>query len=221
MTPELKIAGGDGTVTVGKVICLGRNYRAHAREMGVAPPREPVLFMKPASSVIGDGDDIMILPGTGEVHHEVELGVVIGERCHDVPASEALGKVRGYTVLIDVTARDIQSAAKKAGLPWTLAKGMDTYCPMSDVAPASSVPDPGGLELRITVNGETRQKGNTADMIWSVPELVEYISHRMTLEPGDVIATGTPEGVSRILPGDTVEAVIPGVGSLKVGVKEK
>jgi acylpyruvate hydrolase len=220
MSPSLRMRGGAGAeVPVGKIVCLGRNYRAHAKEMGVAPPKEPVIFLKPASSVIGDGEDIVIMEGTGEVHHEVELGVVMGERCHNVRAEDAPGKVLGYAVLIDVTARDIQDAAKKAGLPWSLAKGMDTFCPISDVTPASEVPDPQDLTLELHVNGERRQNGRTADMLWSVSELIEYISARMTLERGDVIATGTPEGVSRILPGELVEARISGVGKLACGVR--
>jgi 2-keto-4-pentenoate hydratase/2-oxohepta-3-ene-1,7-dioic acid hydratase in catechol pathway len=222
MSPSLKMKDGQGEeVPVGKIVCLGRNYRAHAKEMGVAPPKEPVNFLKPASSVIGDGEDIIIREGTGEVHHEVELGVVIGGRCRDVRAGGALEKVLGYAVLIDVTARDIQAAAKKAGLPWSMAKGMDTFCPISAVTPAADVPDPQALTLELQVNGETRQNGRTADMIWSVAELIEYISARMTLERGDVIATGTPEGVSRILPGETIVARISGVGKLTCGVRKR
>ncbi len=217
MTPTLKMKGGGEQVPVGKIVCLGRNYAAHAREMGVAPPKAPVIFLKPASSVIGDGDDIVILKGTGEVHHEVELAVVIGGQCRSVPASEALGRVMGYAVLIDVTARELQSAAKKAGLPWSLSKGMDTYCPMSEVAPASEVPDPGDLTLTISVNGEERQRGHTGDMLWDVASLIEYISARITLERGDVLATGTPEGVSEVKPGDDVVAEIVGVGKLRCG----
>ena len=218
MSAVLKMKGDGGEeIPAGKIVCLGRNYRAHAKEMGVEPPKEPVVFLKPASSVIGDGEDIVILEGTGEVHHEVELAVVIAERCRSVRAEDAPGHVLGYAVLIDVTARDIQSAAKQAGLPWSMAKGMDTFCPISEVTPAADVPDPQGLTLH--VNGEQRQNGRTADMIWTVPELIEYISARMTLERGDVIATGTPEGVSRILPGEQIVAQISGVGKITCGVK--
>ena len=219
MSAELKILGEDSRVKVGKIVCLGRNYAAHAREMGVAPPKEPVLFFKPSSAVIRDGESIVIPPGIGETHHEVELAVVIGKDCHLTPAAEALEKVLGYAVLIDVTAREMQAAAKAKGLPWTLAKGMDTFCPISDVRLRSDAPDPGGLSLRLTVNGELRQDGNTADMIWSVPEIIEYISARITLERGDVIATGTPAGVSAIVPGDRVVAEIDGVGVLRCGVR--
>ncbi|MBI4879720.1 MAG: fumarylacetoacetate hydrolase family protein [Planctomycetes bacterium] len=186
--------------------------------MGAAPAGEPMLFLKPASSVIGDGEAIVIPPGVGEVHHEVELGVVIGARCSRVLAGEALARVLGYAVLIDVTARDLQAAARKQGLPWTLAKGLDTFCPISAVMPAAQAPDPASLALRLLVNGELRQQGKTADMLWSVPALIEFISARITLERGDVIATGTPQGVAALVPGDLVEARIEGVGALRCTV---
>lgn len=220
MPAELQVKDSDERVAVGKIVGVGRNYAAHAREMGAAPAGEPVLFLKPASSVIGDGEVIIIPQGAGAVHHEVELGVVIGARCRRVAAEDALAQVFGYAVLIDVTARDLQAAAREKGLPWTLAKGLDTFCPISAVMPAARAPDPANLTLRLTVNDVLRQESRTADMLWSVPALIEFISARITLERGDVIATGTPAGVGPLVPGDLVEAVIEGVGALRCPVAQ-
>ena len=219
MPAEFRLNDGETRIPVGKIVCLGRNYAAHAKEMGLSVPSEPILFLKPASSIIQDGEDIVIPEDVGEVHHEVELGVVIGERCRKVPLKEALDKVLWYVVLIDVTARELQAAARARGMPWTLAKGMDTFCPISAVTPREAVPDPGNLAIRLMVNGEVRQNANSADMIWGVADIIECISARITLERGDLIATGTPEGVSAIVPGDQIEATIDGIGTLRCGVK--
>lgn len=197
-----------------KVLCVGRNYARHVRELGGTAPAEPVWFLKPDSSIIGEGDPIEVPPGIGAVHHEVELAVRFGTEARRVTAKEALRHIDAVTVANDVTARDLQEAAKKAGLPWARAKGFDTFLPLG---PWTSVPgrDLQALELVMRVNGEVRQHGWTRDMTWSVAELVALASQWTTLRPGDVLLTGTPEGVGPMLPGDVVEADVVGVAKVR------
>lgn len=197
----------------GKIVCIGQNYRAHARELNSQAPEEPMLFLKPSSALIGDGEDIKA-GDVGRVDHEVELALIIGRTTRNVTDEEALSRVSHIAVFNDVTARDMQNAARKVGNPWTLSKSMDTFAPMSRPVPLASVQDIHQLELVLTVNGEVRQKGNTADMVFSPERLISYISRFLTLEEGDVIATGTPEGVSALRDGDLVVASIPGVGTV-------
>lgn len=204
----------------GKIVCVGQNYRAHIKEMSSEEPAEPVLFLKPSTSLIGDGDPIIIPPGIGAVHHEVELALLIGRPGKNILVEGALEHVKHVAVFNDVTARDVQTAARKAGLPWALAKGMDTFAPLGEPVPLRDVDDLHGLELELRVNGELRQKGNTAQMIFPPEELIAYISRYMTLERGDIIATGTPSGVGPLLPGDTVEATISSVGRLSNTVRQ-
>lgn len=209
---------GAGDVKVGKIVCLLRNYRAHAAEMKSEPPKEPYFFIKPSTSVVHDGGAIVMPAQSKNVHHEVELAVVVGKAAAKVSKARAMEHVSAYAVLVDVTARDIQDEAKKAGRPWSAAKGFDTFAPVSSAVPAGRVPDPHNLAIWLKVNGETRQNGSTSQMIFDIPTVIEYISHIMTLEPGDIIATGTPEGVGPIESGDVLEAGIEGVGTLKVRV---
>jgi acylpyruvate hydrolase len=197
-----------------KIVCIGQNYRAHVKEMRSAEPEEPMLFLKPSSAIIGDGEDIEAGP-VGRVDHEVELALIIGRTARKVSEDEALSYVSHLAVFNDITAREMQAKARKAGNPWTLAKGMDTFAPMSRPVPIDRVKDVHDLDLELRVNGEVRQKGNTGDMIFGPEALVSYISRFMTLEPGDIIATGTPEGVSPLNDGDRVEASIPGVGMVR------
>jgi len=204
-----------------KVLCIGQNYRAHIKELKSEVPTEPVIFMKPPSAVIGNGEDIVIPTNLGRMDYEAELAVIIGKRCRDVSVKEALRFVSAAAVFNDVTARDMQSGFRKAGLPWTLCKGMDTFAPISEPKAIDDVPDLKSLNVRMRQNGELKQDGHTADMIFPVEELVSYISRFMTLEPGDVIATGTPEGVGLIKPGDILEASIQGVGKLTNKVRAK
>jgi acylpyruvate hydrolase len=196
-----------------KVVAVAKNYGAHKVEMGGSPERLPVpsVFLKPNSSVIGPGQPIVKPAGIGVLHHEVELGVVIGARCRRVPAAEWRRAVGGYVLGLDMTARDLQAAAKAGGLPWTYGKCFDTFTPLSGVLPADAVPDPHALELYLSVNGTTRQRGSTGDMLHRVPELVQFISSFMTLEPGDVILTGTPAGVGPVEAGDVIVAGITGL----------
>jgi 5-carboxymethyl-2-hydroxymuconate isomerase len=206
------------TYPIGKILCIGRNYADHIRELGNETPEAPVIFMKPASSVIGDGGTIVIPPYSHDCHHEAELALLIGTQGKDIPKERALAHIAGYGVAIDLTLRDVQAELKKKGLPWDIAKGFDTACPLSGFVPADAVGDPQGLQIRLSVNGVMRQDGSTALMIHTVAAIVSHMSSIFTLEPGDVILTGTPAGVGPLKPGDDVVAEIPGVGSLRVTV---
>ncbi|KAI5066965.1 hypothetical protein GOP47_0017493 [Adiantum capillus-veneris] len=203
---------GNKLVEVGtKIIAVGRNYAAHAKELGNAVPKEPVLFLKPTSSYVREGGAIEIPPPLQSVHHEVELAVVIGTKGRDISEESALDHVEGYALAIDVTARDLQSAAKAAGLPWTVSKGYDTFTPISDFIPKKQMPALGDLELWLKVDGELRQKGSSKDMIFSIPFLISHISSVMTLFEGDVILTGTPSGVGPVTAGQKITAGITGL----------
>jgi 2-keto-4-pentenoate hydratase/2-oxohepta-3-ene-1,7-dioic acid hydratase in catechol pathway len=195
---------------VSKIVCVGRNYAAHARELGNAIPDRPLLFFKPPSSLIGSGEPIVLPADTKRVEHEAEIGVLIGERARNVSEEDAIGYVAAYAALNDVTARDLQRMDDQ----WARAKGFDTFCPLGAPFPAESV-DHRALEVVCRVNGEERQRGHTGQMTFSIPFLICYISRIMTLEPGDIIATGTPEGVGPLHAGDVVEVEIPGVGSVR------
>lgn len=214
-----KLNGTHQEFSIGKIVCLARNYAEHARELGNETPAAPVLFMKPASAVIGDGQAVVIPSYSRECHYEVELAVVIGKQCRAVAAEQAMEYVAGYGVAIDMTLRDVQNQLKAKGLPWEIAKGFDSSCPLSDFVPAGQVSDPHNLKLKLSVNGETRQDGCSTDMIHRLPQIIAHISAIFTLEPGDVILTGTPAGVGPVLAGDVIEAVIEGVGRLTTPVQ--
>lgn len=199
----------------GKIICVGRNYAAHARELGNEIPERPLLFFKPTSALIRSGEPIELPVESNQVEHEAELGVVIGARLRHAGVDEAQAAIAGYCVANDVTARDLQ----KTDGQWARAKGFDTFCPVGDVVPAAGV-DLQSLEVRCLVNGVLRQDGRVSDMIFTVPWLISYISGIMTLMPGDLILTGTPEGVSRLNAGDQVTVEIPGVGAISNPVAE-
>lgn len=201
-------------MTPSKIVCIGWNYRPHILETDAELPKVPVVFLKPPSCIIGDGDPIVIPEGVTNVQHEVELALIVGRRCSRVSEEEAMSFISHVAVFNDVTARDMQSDARRTGNPWSVAKGMDTFGPMSEPVPSDGL-DLSSLRLELTVNGEVRQQGRTADMIFEPSFIVSYISRYMTLEPGDVIATGTPEGISEIRRGDVVEARIEGVGHLR------
>ena len=198
-----------------KVVGIGRNYAAHAKEMGGETPDEPLLFLKPNTSVIGPDDPIFYPQQSSEVHYEGELAVVIGRICRDVPAAKAADVIQGYTVANDVTARDLQ---RKDG-QFTRAKGFDSFCPLGPWIETEL--DPSDLRLRTFVNGEVKQDGRTSDMVFGVPALIEYVSSIMTLLPGDVILTGTPEGVGPVEPGDEIEVSVEGIGNLTNKVKAR
>eukprot|EP00736_Rhodelphis_marinus_P003841 Rmarinus@m.26818 len=196
------------TVIGRKVIGIGRNYIEHAKELNNPIPKIPVVFLKPTSSVITKGS--IEIPEGCEVHHEVELGVVIGQEGRNIPRSKAMDFITGYVCCLDMTARDLQGQAKEKGLPWTVAKGFDTFCPVSTFLPKAAIGDPHNLDLWCKIDGEIKQEGNTRDMIFDIPDLISYLSGIMTLEPGDLICTGTPEGVGPLFPGQTIEAGIKG-----------
>jgi len=193
-----------------KIVCIGRNYAAHAAEMGNDVPKEPLMFLKPSSAVIGPNDPVVLTRYSQRVEHEGELALVIGKECSHLQDSEdALAYVFGYTCLDDVTARDLQ----KSDVQFTRAKGFDTFCPVGPHIETSL--DPSNLLVQTHVNGNLRQSGNTSQMTFSPGFLVRWISRMMTLFPGDVIATGTPSGVGPLLAGDTVEVSIAGIGVLR------
>jgi 2-keto-4-pentenoate hydratase/2-oxohepta-3-ene-1,7-dioic acid hydratase in catechol pathway len=201
-----------------KIICIGRNYAEHAAELGDDPPTEPLIFGKFENTLIGPGDAIVIPPEATHVDAEAELAVEIGKGGHRIDTGAALDHVRGYRVANDVSARNIQYAESQ----WTRAKGFDTFCPLSEtIVPVSELGDGSGLRVVQRINGEVLQDGNTNDLIFSVPFLVSYVSGVFTLEPGDLILTGTPPGVGwardpkvKLNPGDTVEVEVEGVGIL-------
>ena len=211
---KIKIIDTNEYVEVRKILCLGRNYAEHAKEMNAPTPKQPVIFMKPSTAII-NGDEKIIRPSISkEMHHEIELVVVISKDGNNIPQEKAYAHIAGYAVGLDMTLRDLQSDAKKQGLPWTLAKGFDTSAPLSDIAPISNIPNPHSLRMICSVNGEVRQNGNTREMIFSIPHIIEYISKYISLEIGDLIFTGTPEGVSEVKPGDMIEAEIVGIGKI-------
>ncbi|MFO7577465.1 MAG: fumarylacetoacetate hydrolase family protein [Pelovirga sp.] len=214
---QIKLTTGE-TFTPGKIIGLGRNYLDHIRELGNSVSERAVIFCKPPTSLVENGGTVVIPDYSCDCHHELELALLIGLKGKNIPATAALQHIAGYAVALDLTLRDLQSELKNAGLPWDIAKGFDTSCPLSAFTPAAAVANPNRLELRLLVNGELRQQGNTAQMMRSVEEIVAEISTYFTLEPGDIILTGTPAGVARINSGDRLEGTIDGVGQLCVTV---
>lgn len=206
-------------IPIGKIVCIGRNYAEHIKELGNQTPDKPVIFIKPASSLVSSGGLVVIPDYSDDCHHEIELAVLIGKTAKGVTVEAALDYVSGYAVALDLTLRDVQGVQKTKGLPWEIAKAFDTSCPLSDFVPAREVDDPQNLPLKLTVNGEVRQNGNTRDMMRNIAELIAATSSYFTLEKGDVLLTGTPSGVGRIVSGDRLEASIEQVGTLSVSVK--
>ena len=195
-------------VAPSKIVAIGLNYKDHAAEMNKPLPSEPLMFMKPSTAVIGPGDAIRIPPNVGEIHYEAELGVVIGKRASRISADKAMEHVLGLTCLIDVTARELQ----RKEIQYTRAKGFDTFAP---VGPCIAVGlDPSALDVEGWLNGEKKQASNTRQLIFTVPQIIAFVSNVMTLLPGDVIATGTPSGVGPLKGGDTFTVKIPGIGEL-------
>ena len=192
----------------GKIVCIGRNYREHAKELGNEVPAEPLFFLKPSTSIIGEGETIILPPQSERVEFEGEIGIVIGRRLTRANEEATKDAVSGVVAVNDVTARDLQ----KKDSQWTRAKGFDSFCPMGSVA--SSFGDLSSLTIITRVNGEERQRGSSRDMVFSIPMLLSYVSHVMTLEPGDVVATGTPSGVGPLADGDIVEVEIDGLSKV-------
>lgn len=225
MMEECRIPGRDGgpdaVFRPGKLICIGRNYAKHAAELGNAVPTSPMIFLKPASSLVPTGGQVEIPEASNDVHHEVELVCLIGMQGKDIPEDEAMDHVAGYAVGLDMTARDIQQRAKEKGHPWSVAKGFDTFAPLGAFVPASEIPDAQDLSIRLRVNGEVRQDGHTGDMIFPVARLIAYASTIFTLMPGDLLYTGTPEGVGPVASGDALVAEVEGLPVLSVTVRRR
>jgi 2-keto-4-pentenoate hydratase/2-oxohepta-3-ene-1,7-dioic acid hydratase in catechol pathway len=193
----------------GKIVCVGRNYVDHAKELGNDVPKEPLIFLKPPTSVIANGDAIVLTPLSKQVEYEGEVGLVIGRRLRRVSSKEAEGAVSGIVAANDVTARDLQRAESQ----WTRAKGFDTFCPVGEVAtPPTDLSD---VTVVTRVNGQERQRGKVSDMVFSIPDVLSYISQVMTLEPGDLVLTGTPAGVGKLQPGDEVEVEVLGLSRVR------
>lgn len=193
-----------------KIVCIGRNYAAHAAELGNEIPSEPLIFLKPPSALIGGGDAIVIPPDVGEVHFEGEIGVLLGRTASRVDEAEALEFVSGLVPINDVTARTLQRKDSQ----WSRAKGFDTFCPVGEAAPLEEL-DLAELSVITRVNGREKQRGRIQEMVFSIPFLISYVSRIMTLEPGDLLATGTPEGVGPLIPGDRVEVEVTGLKILE------
>jgi 2-keto-4-pentenoate hydratase/2-oxohepta-3-ene-1,7-dioic acid hydratase in catechol pathway len=193
----------------GKVVCVGRNYRDHAKEMGNDVPTEPLIFLKPPSSVIGNGDSIVLPPQSAQVDHEGEIGIVIGRTLRRVSSEEAREGIKGVVAVNDVTARDLQRLDSQ----WTRAKGFDTFCPVGELA--SPPADLTALTVVTRVNGVERQRGNASEMVFSIPDVLAYISHIMTLEPDDLVLTGSPAGIGKLSPGDEVEVEVLGLSRVR------
>jgi 2-keto-4-pentenoate hydratase/2-oxohepta-3-ene-1,7-dioic acid hydratase in catechol pathway len=198
----------------GKIVCVGRNYREHAKELGNEVPKEPLIFLKPPSSVVWEGEAIVLRAESHQVEHEGEIGVVVGKTLRSVSETDAARGIRSIIAVNDVTARDLQ----KTDGQWTRAKGFDTFCPLGEES--SKLPDLDSLTVVTRVNGVERQRGKSSEMVFSIPSLLAYISRIMTLEPGDLVATGTPSGVGPLAPGDIVEIEIPGVSRVSNPVTE-
>lgn len=197
------------TLKPSKIVCVGKNYAKHAAEMGGEVPAEPLIFLKAPSSLLASGEEIVMPAWAGRVDYEGEIALVIGKRASKISADEAWDYVEGFLPLNDVTARDMQARDDQ----WSRAKGFDTFCPVGDLVPIGDV-DLGTLGVTTRVNGEVRQNGSIEDMVFSIPFILEYVSRVMTLEPGDIVATGTPDGIGPLQPGDTVEVEVSGVGKV-------
>ena len=199
-----------------RILAIGRNYSEHAKELGGEVPGEPIVFQKASTSVIASGQPIVLPPNVGRVDFEGELAVVIGTAGRNISEAEALSHVAGYTLINDVTARDVQKRAIAKSLPWFLSKSYDTFGPLGPcIVTPDEIPNPQNLTLTLSVNGEIKQQVNTSEMIFSIPALIAYLSQHIALAPGDVIATGTPSGVAPLKPGDLVEVRIPEIGTLE------
>lgn len=204
-----------------KILAVAKNYVKHINELELSMPDDPKIFLKPPSAMIGNNNVVIIPKASERVDYEVELAAIIKEKCWKVPKEKALDYVLGFTVFNDVTARDIQAREMKEGMPWDIAKGYNTFAPLGpEIIPAGDV-DCHNLDIYLKVNGEIKQNSNTRNMIFSVEDLIFYLSHVMTLEPMDIIATGTPEGVGPMQAGDVVESGIENIGVLKFTVEDE
>ena len=215
---SIPVAGG-GEFPVRRVYCVGRNYAAHAREMGHDPDREePFFFCKPADSLLTGDADMPYPPKTKDLHHEMELVVALKSGGANISVEDAISHVWGYAAGLDMTRRDLQNEAKKAGRPWDMGKGFDHSGPIGLLVPASALPDANKGKIELTVNGHVRQTSDLSNLIWSVAETISYLSGLVRLEAGDLIFTGTPEGVAACVAGDVLEGFVEGVGTVKTKI---
>jgi fumarylpyruvate hydrolase len=215
--PSLAVEGSDLRFPVTRIYCVGRNYAEHAREMGGNPDREPpFFFMKAPASIVENSMTIDYPVGTKDLHHEIEMIVAIAKGGKNIPVEKALEHVWGYGVGLDMTRRDLQGEAKKTGRPWEMGKSFDQSAPCTALRPASAIGHPTQGAIWLKVNGETRQQGDISQMVWSVPEQINYLSSLITLQPGDLIFSGTPAGVGPVKRGDKLEGHVDGVGDLVV-----
>ncbi len=213
----IPIARG-GLFAVRRVYCVGRNYEEHVREMGNDTREPPFFFSKPADAVVVGGASIPYPPQTEDFHHEIELVVAIGKDGANIAAADALDHVYGYAVGLDMTRRDIQAVAKKAGRPWDMAKGFDFSAPIGTIEPASAIGHPDTGAITLSVNGTERQRGDLSDQIWGVADTIAYLSTLVTLKAGDIIMTGTPAGVGAVVRGDVLEGAIAGIGTVRTTI---
>jgi fumarylpyruvate hydrolase len=218
--PAVPVRGG-GLFPVRRIFCVGRNYAAHAREMGHDPDREPPFFFtKPADAILTGGADMPYPTATKDLHHEVELVVAIGTGGADIPVDQAKAHIWGYAAGLDMTRRDLQGEAKKLGRPWDMGKGFDHSAPIGALVPAKELGKYAEGHILLNVNGVARQEGDIADMIWSVAEVIAALSRLVRLEPGDLIFTGTPEGVAAVKPGDVLEGLVSGLPPVRTKITE-
>ena len=215
---KVSIKGTNKEFIVGKIACVGKNYLEHAKELGDAVPEKPVIFIKPSSSIIFSGDKIIYPEFSKSLHYETELVLLIGKTGKKIPKSEAFKYIEAYTVGLDMTLRDLQSEAKRLGHPWTISKCFDTSTVLGEFVPANEILNPNSLELKLWVNGELKQNDNTSNMIFSVEEIVEYLSYYFTLEEGDLVFTGTPKGVGEVKVGDKLVAEISNLTRLETEI---
>lgn len=216
---SVESSGREMELRPSKIICLLRSYAAHAEEMNNTVPERPRFFLKPPSSLLESGGIVRIPHGSRNVHHEVELSIVIGKRGFNIPVDVAMEHVFGYMIMLDITARDIQKEAKEKGLPWSEAKGYDTFAPVGPIIKERAEYEWKGRDIWLEVNGERRQSSKTDLLMWPIERIISDISSVMTLEEGDIIMTGTPEGVGPLAAGDRVRAGIDGLGILEIEVR--
>lgn len=217
--PSLPVVDSEARFPVRRIYCVGRNYAEHTREMGGDPTRElPFFFMKPADALVQNGAQIPYPPKTNDLHHEIEMVVALKSGGNNIPIEKALDHVFGYGVGIDLTRRDIQLEARKAGRPWDMGKGFDRSAPCTALVPASKIGHPSKGVIWLKVNGQTKQSGDLSSMIWKVAEMISYLSGLVELKSGDLLFSGTPAGVGAVVKGDKLEGHVDGLGELTVTI---
>ena len=217
------VHGESGLFPVHRIYCVGRNYEEHAKEMGFTGREAPFFFLKPTDALVfvanGETGQMPYPSLTQNLHHEIELVVAIGKGGRDIPASEAMSHVYGYAVGLDMTRRDLQGEMKKQGRPWCIGKGFDHSAPMGPITKAADAGSVEHAEISLDVNGQTRQKSSTEQLMWKIPEIIEHLSAAWELQPGDLIFTGTPEGVAAVKSGDLMVGAVAGLGNLKIQIQ--